>query len=310
MVYFAPMSEPLRAIYASDDGYVGLAAISAVSLLKHNPGAQINLLGYKLKSDSIELVRSRIEQHGGSFCHFDVTPLISKLELLKVSHYTSYAIFARMFIPELIHTDDRVLYLDCDTLITDRLDDLMGIDLHGHAFALALDAVHPAYKKVISLPPDKPYYNSGVMLMDLAAWRKHDCSRRFMEELAHPHGHVILPEQDVIARMMGDEVEPLPSKWNFLSQFILQNRKDSPAIYHFSGNTLGRPWFTSSKHPLREAYRQAAAEANLPEVAEQIRPLPFEYKVQYWLYRLLPQSLFTPICNLMYRTHIRLAYGV
>lgn len=300
----------MNIVYASDDGYVGLAAISAVSLLKHNPGARIHLLGYKLKAESIEIVRSRVERHGGSFSHFDVTPLISKLELLKVSHYTSYAIFARIFIPELIRTDDRVLYLDCDTLVTDRLNDLMRIDLHGHAFALALDAVHPTYKKVISIPSNRPYYNSGVMLMDLAAWRSHDCSRRFMEELTHPHGRIILPEQDVIARTMCDEAEPLPPKWNFLSQFILQRRKDTPAIYHFSGNTLGRPWFTSSKHPLREAYRRAAAEADLPEVAEQIHPLPFEYKVQYWLYRLLPQSLFTPICNLMYRTHIRLTYGV
>ena len=310
MVYFPSVSEHLRIVYASDDNYVGLTAISAVSLLKHNPGARIHLLGYKLKPASIELIRSRVEHHGGSFIHFDVTPFISKLELLKVSHYTSYAIFARMFIPELIRTDDRVLYLDCDTLVTDRLDNLMGIDLHGHAFALALDAIHPTYKKVISLSPDKPYYNSGVMLMDLAAWREHDCSRRFMEELTHPHGRVILPEQDVIARTMGDEVEPLPSKWNFLSQYILQRRKGAPAIYHFSGNTLGRPWFTSSKHPQREAYRQAAAEAGLPEIAEQQRELPLEYKVQYWLYRLLPQFIFTPICNLMYRTHIRLTYGV
>ena len=300
----------MNIVYASDDGYVGLAAISAVSLLKHNPNARIHLLGYKLKPASIDTVRSRVEQHGGSFIHFDVTPLISKLELLKVSHYTSYAIFSRMFIPDLISSDDRVLYLDCDTLVTDRLDELMATELHGHAFALALDAVHPAYKKVISIPPDKPYYNSGVMLMDLAAWRNHDCSRRFMEELTHPHGRVILPEQDVIARAMGDDVEPLPSKWNFLSQFILQRRTDHPAIYHFSGNTLGRPWFTSSKHPMRESYRQAAAEANLSEVAEQHRPLPFEYKVQYWLYRLLPNALFTHVCNLMYRTHIRLTYGV
>ena len=310
MVYFAPMSKSLKVIYASDDGYVGLAAISAVSLLKHNPGAQINLLGYKLKPASIELVRSRVERHGGSFAHFDVTPLISKLELLKVSHYTSYAIFARMFIPELIRTDDRVLYLDCDTLVTDRLDDLMGLDLHGHAFALAIDAVHPVYKKVISIPADRPYYNSGVMLMDLAAWKSHGCSGRFMEELTHPHGRVILPEQDVIARTMCDEVEPLPPKWNFLSQFILQRRKDTPAIYHFSGNTLGRPWFTSSKHPLREAYRQAAAEAGLPEIAEQLRPMSFEYRLQYWLFRLLPHVLFRPICNLLYRVHIKLTYGV
>ena len=87
-------------------------------------------------------------------------------------------------------------------------------------------------------------------------------------------------------------------------------KKGKPAIYHFSGHTLGRPWFTSSKHPLRKVYQAAAAEAGLPEVAKQMREMGFEYKLQYWLYRLLPNFLFKPICNLMYRTHIRLTYGV
>ena len=41
-----------------------------------------------------------------------------------------------------------------------------------------------------------------------------------------------------------------------------------------------------------------------------MREMGFEYKLQYWLYRLLPNFLFKPICNLMYRTHIRLTYGV
>lgn len=98
--------------------------------------------------------------------------------------------------------------------------------------------------------------------------------------------------------------------WNYLSQYILYSRKEKPAIYHFSGNTLGRPWFTSSKHPMREAYRKVAAEAGLAAAAEQTKPMLPEYKLQYWLYRMLPGCLFRPVSDLMLRTHIKLTYGI
>ena len=305
------MSSPLRIIYASDDNYVGLTAISAVSLLKHNPGAHIHLLGCNLKPEAVDLVRSRVERHSGVFTYLDASSAINKLKTTGATSYVSYAVYARIFIPDLLPTETgKVLYLDCDTLVARSLDELFTIDLHGHPLALASDVIHPLYKKVISLPQDRPYYNTGVLLMDLAAWRRAKCSERLSAELLRPHGKNPLGDQDIIVRVLNDEIVPLDRRWNFLSQYILQCRTDKPAIYHFSGNTLGRPWFTSSKHPLRESYRQAAAEAGLSEVAEQHRPLPLEYKVQYWLYRLLPQTLFKPLCHLMYRAHIRLTYGI
>ena len=127
---------------------------------------------------------------------------------------------------------------------------------------------------------------------------------------AEPHGRNPLGDQDIIVRILNDETAELDRCWNFLSQYILYGRREKPAIYHFSGNTLGRPWFTSSKHPIREAYRQVAAEAGLPEVAEQVKAMPLEYKIQYWLYKILPGFAFRPVCSLMLRTHIKLTYGI
>lgn len=301
----------MKIVYASDENYVGLTAVSAVSLLKHNPGAHIHLLGCNLKSAAIDIVRSRVESHGGTFTYLDASPAINQMKAIGANSYVSYAVYARIYIPDLMpEATGKVLYLDCDTLVNGSLDQLFETDLRGKPLALAPDVIHPVYKKVIGLPQDKPYYNTGVLLMDLAAWRAARCSERLAEELLLPHGLNPLGDQDIIVRVLNDEIAPLDIRWNFLSQYFLQRRTDCAAIYHFSGNTLGRPWFTSSKHPLRETYRQAAAEAGLPEVAKQRRPLPFEYKVQYWLYRLLPKALFAPVCNLMYRTHIRLTYGL
>lgn len=305
------MSNSLEIIYASDDNYAGLTAISAVSLLKHNPHAHIHLLGCDLRQASIDLVKSRVERHGGTFTYLDASPAIDRLKAIGATSYVSYAVYARIFIPDLLPTaTGKVLYLDCDTLVAGPLGELFAADLHGHPLALAPDVIHPAYKRVISLPDDRPYYNSGVMLMDLAAWRSARCSERLTEELFHPRGANPLGDQDIIVRALNADIEPLDLRWNFLSQYFLLRRKDSPAIYHFSGNTLGRPWFTSSRHPMRESYRQAAAEAELAEVAEQVRPMAVEYKIQYWLHRILPKPLFALANDLMLRTHIRLTYGI
>lgn len=301
---------PHRVIYACDDNYAPLTAISAASLLKHNPGYEIILLGYNLSASAIDTVRSRVVGHGGSFRYLDVSPAIARLVAIGADSYVSYAVYSRIFIPELM-TDEsgKVLYLDCDTLVAGSLDDLFGLDLQS-PLALAPDAAHSAYKRVINLPSDKPYFNTGVALIDLEAWRASACTERLLEELQHPHGKNPLGDQDIIVRVLNDEITTLSIKWNFLSQYFLLEKKVKPVIYHFSGHTLGRPWFTSSRHPLRKAYQAAAAEAGLPQVAEQTRKMAFEYKLQYWLYRLLPNFLFKPICNLMYRTHIRLTYGV
>ena len=319
--------------YASDKNYAALTAISAVSALRHNPGARIVLLGYNLEADAQELVRSRVEKAGGEFVYKDVSPAIGKLIEQGVCPYTSYAAYARIFIPEMLEEEGRVLYLDCDTLVDGPLDELFSLDLHDKPFALGYDCILSHFKRYIRQPPELPYYNTGVMLIDLAAWRSHRCTERILAELAHPSGPNPLGDQDIIVRVFPQETQPIDPKWNFLSQFFLLSYKglrriigerenllfspeayiearQHPVIYHFSGHTLGRPWFTSSRHPMRSLYQSVAQSADLVSAAEQVRPMPFGYKVQYCLHRVLPQRLFDVVCWLMYRVHVRLTYKV
>lgn len=302
--------KPFRIVYACDDNYAALTAISAGSLLACNPGCEIILLGYKLKDESVELIRSRVLAKGGRLRVLDVTPAVRKLEASGVESYVSYAVYSRIFIPDLMREETgRVLYLDCDTLVVDALDELFNTDLTEHPLALAPDVIHPAYKRVISLPQDKPYYNTGVLLFDLDQWRTKRCTERLLDELKHPHGRNPLGDQDIIVRTLNDDILPLHRRWNFLSQYLMLGAKDSPAIYHFSGNTFGRPWFTSSKHPIRKRYQEAARSVGLEATTEQTRRMSLSYKVQYWLYKALPRVLFKVANRFLCRLHILLTYG-
>ena len=318
-------------VYASDRNYAALTAVSAVSALRHNPSARIVLLGYNLETESQELVRSRVVMAGGEFLYRDVSPAIGELKERGYCGYTSYAVYARIFIPEVLDDNGRVVYLDCDTLVSGSLSGLEDIDLQGKALALGLDCIPVAYKKFIRLPLELPYYNSGVMLIDLARWRARQCTQRILADIAHPSGPNPLGDQDVIVRCLSDEAFMLPPKWNFLSQLFLVSHsgwrriigceppcsevdffdaRKNAVVYHFSGHTLGRPWYTGSRHPMREAYRKAAADAGLPEFAEQTKPMARDYILQYYLHKLLPQFAFDLVCSWLYRVNIWRNYHV
>jgi lipopolysaccharide biosynthesis glycosyltransferase len=218
----------MKIVYACDDNYASLTAISAVSLLRHNNCAEIILIGCKLKQESVNIVKKRVESNGGKFTYVDVTAKIEELRSIGTSSYVSYAVYSRIFIAELLpDTHGKVLYLDCDTLVVDSIADVFKTSIHGAPLALAPDATHPAYKKVISLPPDKPYYNTGVALIDLDEWRKRKCTERLMEEIRNPHGKNPLGDQDIIVRVLNEEIIELDRKWNFLSQYILYARKEN-----------------------------------------------------------------------------------
>ena len=320
-------------VYACDENYASLTAISAVSALEYNPDLAIVLLGSSLSPAAIEKVRTRIEAHGGKFRYFDVSERLRNLSEKGLCPYTSYAAYSRLFIAELLPEEEgRVLYLDCDTLVKGSLDELFAFDLKGKAFAFAYDCIEAHYRRYVKVGEDEPYFNSGVMLADLGEWRRSGASAILERELANPRGPNPLGDQDMIVRAWKDLFTPLPPKWNFLSQYFLfsydrvrkicgvrspwSSREEydesikSPIIFHFSGHTLGRPWFTSSRHPLRGEYIAAAKAADLEAAAFQKRKTAFPYFVQYCLWKNLPRVLFEPIAGIMYRLHIALTYHV
>lgn len=323
----------MTVVFACDDRYAPLAAIGAVSVLRHNRGARIALLGCNLPAKSCDIVRSRVESNGGVFLYCDASEQIDRLARAGVSRYVSYAVYSRLFIPELLPEDGRVLYLDCDTLVDGSLEDLFGLDMHGRPLALSGDCIPRAYAKFVGIPDNRPYFNSGVMLMDLARWRACGCTEHLLNELSASTRPNPLGDQDVIGRCLSDLTEPLPPKWNFLSQYFLVSYKGlcrivggadriafteadyvearrHAVVYHFSGNTIGRPWFAYSRHPLRPKFLAVVHEAGLDEVANRSGVLPIAYRLQNLLSRILPQNLFDWCCFFLYRLHVYRTYHV
>lgn len=330
------MQDRLAFVYSTDENYVKLTAVSVHSLLTHNPGATLVILTSGVSDASAAFLRQFVADRGGSCELIDVGGRLDELRQQQANGYTSYSIYARYLAPALLHGRfQRFVYLDCDTLIVDSLDNLSALDLHGKPFAIGHDCIHNSYKRLIGLDANRPYFNTGVLLVDIEHWIATSCSERFFSCLSERLGKPsVLPDQDILAFSLAGDATILPPRYNFLTHFqLFRTAKDArfvmdipaacwygdteyaeaqakPAIHHFLGHTLGRPWFKESKNPLRALYVQTAAEAGVSEVAEQSRPLDFGYRVQWLCWKLLPRPLFLFACRAMYRYYFKSRYGV
>ena len=76
----------MNIIYACDENYAPLTAISAASAAKHNRGAEITLLGQGLGAESVRLVQTAVERFGGAFRHVDVEDRLRRLSRAAQTH--------------------------------------------------------------------------------------------------------------------------------------------------------------------------------------------------------------------------------
>lgn len=62
--------------------------------------------------------------------------------------------------------DDKVLYVDCDTICVGDLEEFWNINLNGKMIAGVQDTVNDEIK-TNRIKTDDPYINAGVILIDL-----------------------------------------------------------------------------------------------------------------------------------------------
>ncbi|OJT07619.1 General stress protein A [Trametes pubescens] len=103
---------------------------------------------------------------------------------------------------------ERVLYLDADVLVRGDLKELWDTDLQGKHIAAAVDVGfpmgHDGVKRV-------PYFNAGVLLMDLAAIRKRLDE---LNALAATMKDSKMRDQDALNAHFGADWLPLDLRWN------------------------------------------------------------------------------------------------
>lgn len=130
---------------------------------------------------------------------------------------------------------DRVLWLDPDTVVVDDISDIWNTDLQNRYFA----AVEEVRNHNHSL---RPYFNAGVMLMDLHKFRSDGMDDRIIDEINTVHYEHL--EQDVLNYLCFQHVRKLPACY---SASYVSEPCEKPKIKHFLAND--KPFFGRAAKP-------------------------------------------------------------
>jgi lipopolysaccharide biosynthesis glycosyltransferase len=181
-------------------------------------------------------------------------------ERVKTSRRLSNVVYARLLIDRLLPPEvERIIYLDCDTMVRDRIEDLYSIDMQGYPVAAVRDVMGAFIVGGRDIRQNRdlfdtadPYFNSGMLLIDVPKYRAIDVGARLEAAIADGVMARIYYDQDLLNLIFKTNWLILPPRWNTIDAHYAHEASD-PAILHYTGRW--KPWHLLSNAAFRRTYR-------------------------------------------------------
>lgn len=244
-------------VFSSDDNYAQHTAVAMASILL-NTSNPTKIRFFIIDDGITDDKKSKIKGTAEGLQSTVEFITVKNKQLMQgfVSGEISRACYFRIDIPNILPAEvTKVIYLDCDLLLYDDIQILWNTDIGDYPIAAVWDYGIMASKrlrrqkaKCIGLPYKANYFNSGVLIMNLDAWRKADYSGKVIEIVQKNKfpNH----DQDALNKVFMNNWYILPLRWNVIppvfnlfmkilkSELLRKNAveaKKNPAIFHYAG---------------------------------------------------------------------------
>lgn len=271
-------NQDLHVVLASDNNYAQYVAVVLVSLFETNPDFRkvyVHLLCSDIDNDIIEMIRKHIPCSKGELIVYDADSSLKKVDI-KVQNGFSISAYSRLFLGSILPDEiEKILYLDCDVLITGNLSNLWNTHLDDNWIAAVADSTIDSLSRIrIGLEKQYYYINSGVLLINLKEWRKNKLEQVFVDTIKEYDGDIYHKDQGVLNKVCHNHLLLLPPNYNVQTNFYshpyclmeeagvpfysleeYKNATSNPLIIHFTLGYYNRPWCQKAEHPMADQWR-------------------------------------------------------
>lgn len=250
-------------VFATDENYLFYMCISITSMAqnaKKDTFYQIYVLVDSSFEDSAHLLSKVMQKY--SNIHIEticVSESMFRNTKIHNKHVTK-ATFYRLALCELIK-EDKCIYLDGDTIVTEDLEKLYNVELGPNYLAgcrdiwidfLSADEQEERRMKT-GISSLNQYINAGVLIFNLQQIKADRMNVKFIEEMEHDYPH---EDQDILNVCCYGKILRLPAKWNLFTVFmgninqmkqagidepVLIDYMKKSGIIHYA-TSASRPW--------------------------------------------------------------------
>ena len=231
----------MNIVLASDNNYVQHCCTTMTSILYNNKDVHIYLFTEGLSPKNEELLQKHVSSLGGtlSICKVDSNVVqqfpMPKTQSAHISIATYYRLFVDLVLPNNI---DKAIYMDCDIIVKDSLDELYSMDINDAAIAAVYQnnewALGNGAFERLNIPQDYGYFNAGVLLINLKYWRENNVTDRLFAFIKEHYDKIRSHDQDTLNAVLYKEVIGVSNKWNYLPIFLLEAEFHFPKTVDYS----------------------------------------------------------------------------
>lgn len=273
----------MNVVYSTSDLYSELAATSIASLFencKDVDSIDVFVIDIGISDEhkqSLLDLSAKYDRHLLFLENLNVEKIVQTKLNVGRWHIST---FSRLFLLHVLPADvEKVIYIDCDTIIRHSLKTVWEMDMEGAWCMSTDDCRGKMYRKDIGIPIDSIYTNNGLMVIDINAWRQNDVEAMFIEFINKYHGDITYMDQGVLNGVLQPlkKVKLLPVSYNAQTVCFdlgykglqscrkpvwaytkdeFENELKDPVIVHFTTCFMSgtRPWFKENAHPYRDEF--------------------------------------------------------
>jgi len=258
----------LNVVCTIDEKYAQHCGVMLCSLFVNNPDVAFKVY---VITDSLSIVaRERLDSVASQFqqqllIHEIGTVLLGNA---RVSAHVSLATYFRILIPQIVPPDiDKILFLDSDLIVRSSIVELYATAIDQFTHAAVENPLSTKDARRLALPAGAAYFNAGVLLINLRAWRAEGASERAIAYIdAHPND-LVFWDQDALNATLNGRWRKCSPVWNAQEAFFhkrhsaaelgldeqeLRSVRSNPRIVHFTGGA--KPWNLHLDHPFEGDY--------------------------------------------------------
>lgn len=315
----------MNIVYASDDNFAEILGVSMLSLFENNKDVA-DITVYVLDSGITDENKSRFNvlatQYNRNIQFISTSQVSSKLNGIKQDRGGASQ-FARLFLTQLLpETCERVLYIDCDTIIRHSLVELYNTDFEGKVVCGVMDCISKQHRARLGISPDDIYINSGMMLIDLKAWKAHNIERNIEKVVVKFRGKVPYADQGIVNLALHGLIKCVHPRYNCITVYTafdfndllefrqpsacpsstdIEEAKNDPSIAHFvTLFCVSRPWLKNAKGPFYNEWRTYKSQSPWKEAPLRESKDSFSRRACATMYEVLPHSVSLTILGFLH----------